>query len=657
MSIFITTTGLTSSIILNDLGERIFEHPTTNLEITEEFSYSELQNSADFNNSLDLGHITASFYGNLVEKSDDILPSIKTSLDNKQDILVDGDNIKTVDGNSLLGSGDLELIGYSSFTQSNILIAGSNSIDDSGYKFNDLGTSDKDIWSADQSIDYIGAPHNSAGVVDSGISWTDNENGTITLPDLVVSLYDNDNFKGIVKTYSVSGGTSGTELPALIDNSTNYIRIIYNSGNPIYQINTFNDVSCSDEVRYLTVYRMGNFLHVLEFGEQGAGLSNKINKRIISTERFARESGFALGLSGSTGIITLSNGVAWNGAFRQVLPELNSSDDVFFKNYKVAGDWVVSTTGSTINNEYYNDGTDLVSASASKYLVNWYYRGQEVESHLYELYGEDQYDSLALAQLAGEPGTPDIINSHAFLVGRIIIQVGDNVGDIESSFVKSFQASSVISHNDLNGIQGGLENQHYHLSLNEYSNNALTNEDNLFSTSQTINGGLFVTGSSISFTFSSGLITDNSGEGLKYTDDYTNTFVTHSLVTKKYVDDNSGGGGGNSRITSEVTTTNDTVTELEKIINIVDNSTSIIKIYIKAFSSGGQYGVWERSLSITRISGTTTIRDINSDFDSTSSGLDANSISFEVNSGDIDVDVTGIAATTIDWKSAYEIII
>lgn len=118
------------------------------------------------------------------------------------------------------------------------------------------------------------------------------------------------------------------------------------------------------------------------------------------------------------------------------------------------------------------------------------------------------------------------------------------------------------------------------------------------------------------------------------------------------------GGGGSSRVISEVTTTTDTLTELEKIINIPDNTTSVIKVYIKSFSSdGSEWGVWERSLSVTRISGTTVIRNINSDFDSNSSGLKSNSISFEVNTGDIDIDVTGISSLTIDWKSAYEIIL
>ena len=46
--------------------------------------------------------------------SDDVVSSqkaIKTKIDTKQDTLVSGTNIKTVNGNSLLGSGDITISG------------------------------------------------------------------------------------------------------------------------------------------------------------------------------------------------------------------------------------------------------------------------------------------------------------------------------------------------------------------------------------------------------------------------------------------------------------------------------------------------------------------------------------------------------------------
>jgi hypothetical protein len=117
-------------------------------------------------------------------------------------------------------------------------------------------------------------------------------------------------------------------------------------------------------------------------------------------------------------------------------------------------------------------------------------------------------------------------------------------------------------------------------------------------------------------------------------------------------------GGGSSRIESSVTTTGNTPTELEKINTLTDNATNIIEVYVKAYESGAaEYGVWKRTLTVTKVSGTVVIREENADVDKTSAGLNANSINFTVNGGDIDLDVTGIAATTINWESAYEIIL
>ncbi len=117
-------------------------------------------------------------------------------------------------------------------------------------------------------------------------------------------------------------------------------------------------------------------------------------------------------------------------------------------------------------------------------------------------------------------------------------------------------------------------------------------------------------------------------------------------------------GGGSSRIESSITTIGNTPTELEKIDTLTDNATNIVEVYVKAYSTAGlQWGVWKRTLTVTKTLGTVTIQEVNADVDKTSTGLKANDLTFTVNGGDIDVDVSGIAATTIDWKSAYEIIL
>jgi hypothetical protein len=361
---------------------------------------------------------------------------------------------------------------------------------------------------------YLNVPNYNTGVIINSDLWINNNNGTISLPTTQVGLYSNTAFTGSVEVYVVSSGTTGSGgIPSLSDNDTNYVVIDYNGGSPIYNVLTDNStINSSDIVLYLIVYRAGNFVHVLDFGNEGAGLPNKLNDRIIAVDRFARESGFSLGLSGSTGVVTLSSGVAWNGTNRQSLVAVNSQDDVFFQSFHTGGTWTYTTSANTLNNLYYDDGTNPVLATSGKYLVNWYFRGQEVNDHLYEVWGNDEYDNVSEAQLSTEPSLPELITSHAFLTGRIIVQVSATTGVVESAFVQVFQPTTVQSHNDLTGLQGGSINEYYHLTSFQYNN--LSSFKNI-----QING---VT------QFSSTTLTDNlnfSGINVNITSSPTNTLV------------------------------------------------------------------------------------------------------------------------------------
>ena len=345
------------------------------------------------------------------------------------------------------------------------------------------------------TFNITGPSNYNAGVI-SGATWSNNNNGSINLPQISVALFDNSDYIEPLRFYTISSGTTGVGgLPALTDNDTNYIIIEYNSGSPRYNVlNNSGTVNGSDILLYMIVYRIGNFVHTLEFGNQGAGMPNKINERILNTDRFARESGFELGLSGSTGVVEISAGVSWNGIYRQQLNAVNSVDDEFFKLFHSGGTWTYTLTGTTLNNTFYDDGTDVVSATTGNYLVNWYFRGQEIGNHIYEVYGNNEYTSISDAEASTEPMLPELITSHAFLVGRIIVGVGLTTGITQSAFSTVFQPSGAAGiHNDLLNIQGGAPNEYFHLSSNEYNNLAYTNVDNNFNVGQTFNGGLSAT--------------------------------------------------------------------------------------------------------------------------------------------------------------------
>jgi hypothetical protein len=313
-----------------------------------------------------------------------------------------------------------------------------------------------------------------AGIISGSSGWS-NSSGEMNLPAIKVALFNNSINIEPIFVYDIASGTTGTAgISSLTDNDTNYVMVEYNNGSPRYFVSTTNNTNDSDVVLAYIVYRLGANVHVLEFGDYGAGLANKLNDRLIYTDRFGWESGLNLGLSGSTGVVTLTSGIAWNASFRQSLAAVNSQDDIFFKNYHSGGTWVYTTTGDTLNNSYYDNGTNIVSGTTGKYLVNYYYRGQETNDHLYEVYGTGEYDSVVLAEASSSPELPELVSSHAFLVGRIVVGVGETTGITQTAFGTVFQPSGYAPssglHNSLSGLQGGTSGEYYHLTQNQINN-------------------------------------------------------------------------------------------------------------------------------------------------------------------------------------------
>ena len=155
-----------------------------------------------------------------------------------------------------------------------------------------------------------------------------------------------------------------------------------------------------------------------------------------------------------------------------------------------------------------------------------------------------------------------------------------------------------------------------------------------------------------------GIFAQKVGVDLQFRSLVAGSNITITSGATELTISSTGGGGGSSRITGSTITTGTTLTTVDTIDTMKDNATNIIEVYVKAYqTSAAQWGVWKRTLTVTKVSGTVTIREENADVDKQSTGLRANSLSFSVSGGNILIEVTGIAATTIGWESAYEIIL
>ena len=325
----------------------------------------------------------------------------------------------------------------------------------------------------------------SAGFKNNEDAWIDNTDGSITLPYSKISLFPNDDGSGYLQNFYVNSGKSGVDFPDLLNYNTNYVVVKYNNGNPIYDIilddSIINDTTI---IRYLNVYRDDNTLHILEFGSNGNALANKINSRLIATDQLRRESGLGLTTSG-TGTasigdaLIIENGVVWNGANKLSVDYCisTSADTIVFLLYQSgsSSNWKDIEGLSGFNNTQYNDYTlsnPLQNLGTSGYGINWIYRGIEDQKHIYIILGTTAYTNSVDAKNAAGPITlPEIITSHALLVGRIITKYQVSTAqDISTAFATVFVGAAVTNHNDLLGIQGGLPGQYLHLSTSQHTN-------------------------------------------------------------------------------------------------------------------------------------------------------------------------------------------
>jgi hypothetical protein len=76
---------------------------------------------------------------------------------------------------------------------------------------------------------YQNLPQYYAGVISGSTNWVNNNDGSITLPNLQVGLFSTPNFSGPLNLYGITSTTL-----VLNNEDTNYIGIDYNGGSPIY---------------------------------------------------------------------------------------------------------------------------------------------------------------------------------------------------------------------------------------------------------------------------------------------------------------------------------------------------------------------------------------------------------------------------------------
>lgn len=340
---------------------------------------------------------------------------------------------------------------------------------------NDIYVGLTNEYSGNTEWSKISKQPSSYGVVGSLPVITDNGNGTITIESQLLSvlLGSDTNASVAPQLYFIDTQAVMGAVTTLTDGTFNYIVANFNEGNPIIEVIT--DVSLIDEatiVPIYSIYRNGNFLHTQPWGQTylqgnwgglGGTLANKIHQSIVKTQRYRREFGLSISEYGTRNV-RVTAGKVYQGAVPINLEEVASATDNIFFWYHNAGNWAQSVV-TQYNNTQYDNGTNLVTLTANRYAVNFVYRGIENKKHLYVVLGTGDY-TLAQAQSAQPTAIPQVISSHATLVGKIIVQKSATTAtSVQSVFDVQFSASGVTSHPDLTNLNG--DNNFLHVTSTE----------------------------------------------------------------------------------------------------------------------------------------------------------------------------------------------
>lgn len=279
---------------------------------------------------------------------------------------------------------------------------------------------------------------------------------------------------------------------ALTDNAYNYI--YYNGTNNAIQATT--DFYSIDFYRDFTLgraYRTGNNVVTRLCGTNLWNFNRRV--QLFGEERFPVERARGMVLSGTgTRNISVTAGILWAELVNRFTTTAvdTSAGGTFTAWYISASAYTSSTNQTQISNTQYNNTTTgLVNfgAGPGHYGVHFVYVVHD--STVHSVYGTSDYTTLASAQAAGTPATlPGLLSSYATLVGRIIIQKdATSFVEVDSAFDTTFNASTVSSHNDLGGLQGGTTSQYYHLTSASYAQLSNGSASYAITASYALNGG------------------------------------------------------------------------------------------------------------------------------------------------------------------------
>ena len=316
---------------------------------------------------------------------------------------------------------------------------------------------------------YMNMPVNTfVGVTESPII-TSLGSGNITVGTGSVNLCTTLTGNFIVN-YSVPSMNFTVNTSSLLN--VQYVVATYNSGSPIWELITDSSTvdSIQTTIAYVLTAEITGAISIASYDNPGMLLANKLLLRTQTTQGIGQETGLTLGTSGSL-YVTVTSGSAWAGINQIQLSAVNSNVDRFIL-LAHSSSIIKGTVVTQMTNTMCDNGTDVVPLGAGNdhWVANYIYRSIVSNNSTSVMYSND-YISESEVKLSQPPTQPAELLDISLLLGRVIYKKNVAIPiSIDSAFTTTFASAGVTEHNELNGLQGGIGGQYYHLTAAEYGN-------------------------------------------------------------------------------------------------------------------------------------------------------------------------------------------
>ena len=268
--------------------------------------------------------------------------------------------------------------------------------------------------------------------------------------------------------------------------TTNWVYVDYNAGTPTVLLTTnFDSINHTSEFIIGRVYpdTGANHIHYLGSGQEVPNSRHKMLRYLYETKGAEYANGIISSESGSLNL-AISSGAFFTTLNRHITPSFDSSgtDTFSYWSRDASGGYIQSYSESTIDNIYIDSAPEVGAGTLevlgnNLYATHWVY--MEFDGTVHVQYGRYQHATISTAEAESTPVAPELLRDFAILCARIIVREGvPSFTSIVSSFITTLEASAIGIHNNLSGLQGGVEGEYYHLNsieltkLTDIENNA-----------------------------------------------------------------------------------------------------------------------------------------------------------------------------------------